>query len=414
MSMDNSMVAAIVGRMANPEVNLAAHGSIVYPISLMIEAPIICMLSVSLALCTNRRNYQRLLNYCITICAALTVAHLLVAFTPLFHVVVEGMIGAPKETLLYAQRGLRLMLPWTAAIGMRRFYQGIMIYQGRSKLVTIGTFLRMISMGTTLMIGYSFRSVLYGADVAAIALCVGVVVEGTFAVYFGRKCARLYLPSPEDTVISWKELALFVFPLILTQILSFAWMSIGSAAMSRMPNPIVSLAVWPVVSGLVNILRSFGMACNETALSLLRYKDSYKKLLTFTWYVIGASMVLYGLFAFTPIGNIWFETISALSHDLAAVARITILIGFSIPISSGLLYFYQACLLYVKKTRGFLEALVIFLVVIFAVMGIGIAWQKFDGVYVVMWGMTAALLAQMVWTWIRTKPYAAQLAGESA
>jgi hypothetical protein len=40
-------VSAVVARLPNPEINLAAYGGIVFPLSLIIEAPIIMLLAAS-------------------------------------------------------------------------------------------------------------------------------------------------------------------------------------------------------------------------------------------------------------------------------------------------------------------------------------------------------------------------------
>ena len=50
MGFEGPAVAAVVARMAEPKINLAAWGGVVFPLSLMVEAPIIMMLAASTAL----------------------------------------------------------------------------------------------------------------------------------------------------------------------------------------------------------------------------------------------------------------------------------------------------------------------------------------------------------------------------
>ena len=47
MGVELPLVVATVSRLANPEIHLAAYGGVVFPLSLLIEAPII-MISVAL------------------------------------------------------------------------------------------------------------------------------------------------------------------------------------------------------------------------------------------------------------------------------------------------------------------------------------------------------------------------------
>lgn len=50
MSVELPFINAIVARLANQEINLAAYGGIIYPLALIIEAPIINLLAASTAL----------------------------------------------------------------------------------------------------------------------------------------------------------------------------------------------------------------------------------------------------------------------------------------------------------------------------------------------------------------------------
>ena len=63
MSIESPMLTAFVARMVSPEITLAAWGSLVYPISLAIEGPIIMLLTASTALAADRKAYDKLFKY---------------------------------------------------------------------------------------------------------------------------------------------------------------------------------------------------------------------------------------------------------------------------------------------------------------------------------------------------------------
>ena len=50
MGAELPLLSAVVARMADPEIHLSAYGSTVLPLSFMVEAPIIMLLSASTAL----------------------------------------------------------------------------------------------------------------------------------------------------------------------------------------------------------------------------------------------------------------------------------------------------------------------------------------------------------------------------
>ena len=84
MSIESPMLTAFVARMVSPEITLAAWGSLVYPISLAIEGPIIMLLTASTALAADRNAYDKLFKYMCFMSVILTLIHVILAFTPLY------------------------------------------------------------------------------------------------------------------------------------------------------------------------------------------------------------------------------------------------------------------------------------------------------------------------------------------
>ncbi|MDH5562227.1 MAG: hypothetical protein OEY91_01200, partial [Nitrospirota bacterium] len=143
MGVELLLVAATVSRLADPKIHLAAYGGVVFPLSLLIEAPIIMVLVASTALCKDWPAYCLMRNFILTVGGGLTLVHMTLAFTPLYGVVVETLLGAPPSIWEPARLGLQVMTPWTMAIAVRRFYQGMVIRVSRTRLVGVGTLLRL-------------------------------------------------------------------------------------------------------------------------------------------------------------------------------------------------------------------------------------------------------------------------------
>ena len=80
---------------------------------------------------------------------------------------------------------------------------------------------------------------------------------------------ELKLAPPLPVPLTFAAFLDFYIPLALTSLLNLLVQPIGSAAVSRMPRPIESLAAWSVVSGLIFMLRSPGIAFNEVVVALL-------------------------------------------------------------------------------------------------------------------------------------------------
>ena len=99
MGFEGPAVAAVVSRLPNPTVNLAAWGGVVFPLALMVEAPIIMMLAASTALCRDWASYMKMRRFMNRLGAGLTALHILIVATPLYYVIAETCIGAPEAVL---------------------------------------------------------------------------------------------------------------------------------------------------------------------------------------------------------------------------------------------------------------------------------------------------------------------------
>ncbi len=356
-------VSAVIARLPNPEINLAAYGGIVFSLALIIEAPIIQLLAASTALTTNYNAYRKLYNFMMSLGLALTLLHILIAFTPLYDLVVRGLIGAPEEIIEPARIGLQIMTPWTWFIAYRRLNQGILIRFEHSRVVGSGTAVRLITNVMVLLVGYvlgTFPGIVVGTS----AVIAGVIAE---AIYIGIKVQpvirdNLSPDEPQQGNLTLKEILDFYIPLALTSLLFLLVQPLGSAALSRMPNPIQSLAVWPVISGLAFMVRSLGIAYNEVVVALLDRPGSAHNLRRFADYLAVGSTILVLLVAVTPLSSFWFIRFSGLSPELANMANIAIWLALFWPAINVYQSWFMGAIVHSHKTRGIPEAVIVFLV----------------------------------------------------
>jgi hypothetical protein len=405
MAVELPALSAVVARLTNPEINLAAYGGVVFPVSLVIESPIIMLLSASTALSKDWDSYLKLSRFMMRAGALLTALHVLVAFTPLYYVVVVGLIGAPTEIIEPARMGLMIMTPWTWAIAYRRFNQGVLIRFGHSRAVGFGTLIRLSADGLVLAIGY-LMGVLPGIVVAASAVATGVVSEAIYAGLRVRPVLRdqLRQAAPVEQPLTFRTFLDFYTPLALTSLLNLLVQPVGSAALSRMPDALASLAVWPVVSGLIFMLRSLGFAYNEVVVAMLDEPRAVYNLSRFAALLAALTTVLLLIIAVTPLAEFWFQQLSALAPPLATLAHWGLRIGLPIPGLTVLQNWYQGTLVHSRRTRGITEAMAIFLLTSSAILWAGVTWGQVTGLYVGLVAFATSTLMQTAWLWQRSRP----------
>lgn len=415
MSLEGPALSAVIARLVDPEINLAAYGGVVFPLSLIIEAPIIMLLAASVALSKDWESYVRLHRYMMAAGAVLTAVHMLVAFTPLYYFVVRVLIGAPEEILEPARIGLMIMTPWTWSIAYRRFNQGVLIRFGRSHTVGIGTVVRLSANVVVLTIGFILKDV-PGIVVGASAVATGVMSEAIYAGLAVRPVLRgpLRHAPPVEQRLNLRSFLDFYIPLAMTSLLFMLAQPIGSAAVSRMPMALQSLAVWPVLSGLVFIFRSLGMAYNEVVVALLDEPRSSQNLRRFTGWLTGAMSLALLLVAATPLSQLWFGTISALPDNLVKIGQIGLWLALPQPAMAVLQSWYQGAILHGKVTRGVTEAVVIYLASMAVMLVASVAWGGTIGLYPAMLSMAISMALQTAWLWWRSRDVLHEVAARDA
>jgi len=413
MGLEGPMIAAVLARLADPKINLAAFGGIVFPLALVIEAPVIMLLAASTALSRDRQSYVMLRRFTHGLSGSLTLLHLLIVVTPLYYVVVEGLIGAPAVIVEPARVGLAIMIPWTWAIAYRRFNQGVLIRFGRSLMVGTGTLVRLAADTTVLTIGYVVGSV-PGVVVAACAIMAGVFSEAAYAHFSARPVVATRLRAAAGTPgrrLTLRSLLAFYVPLAMTSLLGLLVQPVGSAAMSRMPGALESLAVWPVVAGLTFLLRSPGFAYNEVAVALLDKPDAAARLRRFARLLSAASTGLLLIVLLPFASGLWFEGLVGLPPSLAILAHRSLWIALPLPAFSAMESWYQGLLVDSRKTRGITEAVALSLALICLVLVGAVMWGAITGIYAAMAAFTLGEALRTVWLHRRSRvPWMARTA----
>jgi hypothetical protein len=237
-------------------------------------------------------------------------------------VVTGSLMGLPPEVARLVHVATVILVPWPAAIGYRRFYQGIMVRHGQARRVAYGTVLRLATMSATAA-ALALASPLHGASIGAAALAAGVVVEAVASRVMARRALAALpaaAPGPGEP-LTQRAIVRFYYPLALTSIISLVTGPLLTFFMGRSRFPIESLAVLPVVQSLVFLFRSGGVAFQEVGVALVGRGSEHRREVARASQLLawGASLVLAGVL-FTPLAHIWFQRVSGLPPGLADFA----------------------------------------------------------------------------------------------
>ncbi|MCH7772530.1 MAG: hypothetical protein IIA49_16190, partial [Bacteroidetes bacterium] len=145
MSVEGPFLSALIARLDEPIYNLAAYG-VAFAFALIIEAPVIMMMSASTALVKDSYSFNKLKTFTYFLITGITLLMLIMVIPPIFYFIAEDLIGLPKRVSYLTHIATIILLPWPAAIGYRRFYQGVLIRSNLTRRVAYGTVIRLTTM----------------------------------------------------------------------------------------------------------------------------------------------------------------------------------------------------------------------------------------------------------------------------
>ncbi len=352
MSLEGPYLPALIARSAEPKFNLAAYG-IAFSLALIIEAPVIMMMSASTALVKDYQSFKQLRKFNYILSLSLTATMIVFILPPIFYFVTEDLIGLPREVSYLTHLAVMILIPWPGAIGYRRFYQGILIRNNLTRLVAYGTIIRVISMSVSAFILFKFTDV-PGVVVGASALSTAVICEAIASKIMVRKfLIKLKSQlSEKQNGLTIKEIIKFYYPLALTSLLTLGIQPFVTFFIGQSRMPLESFAVMPVVTSFVFIFRGLGLSYQEVVVALIGDNignfDQLKRFaIKLASFVAGTLMLI----AFSPLAEIWFRDVSGLSESLTEFAKLPLMIMSFFPALTVLISFQRAVLVKGNDTK---------------------------------------------------------------
>lgn len=373
MMLESPVTNAALARFTDPSVQIAGFG-VALGLSLLIESPVIMLLATVIALVQGRESFFAVLRFVLTLMTGLTLLTALVAFTPLYDLIALRVLGLPERVAEAGQGAMQVMLLWTAAIGWRRFLQGVLVRYGRAHLVTWGTAIRLTTIIVVAVALLRWNG-LPGATAGAWIVMAGVLVEAAVATVFALPALReRVLPHHETTPpLTQRAIGRFHLPLAGTTLLTLLVHPLTAAALARLPQPEMAIAAWQVVFGSLLAVRSWGFALQEVSVAALQQDVSMHALTNFTHKVAWGTTLALALLAFTPVTGLFTERLLALDASLASVVVFGLQVCLLLPAITAYGSTLRGVRIYAKQTALVYRGMMLNLLVNTGGLAVGVA-----------------------------------------
>ncbi len=403
MTAEGPLISAATNRMPDKVLMLAAQGMVI-SLSVTIESPIINMLATSTALVKDRVTYLLIRRFTIHWMIGLTIVSILVSFTPLYDFLIINGLGTPIEVAIWVKTGMQIMFLWSATIAWRRFLQGILIHFGHTRQMAWGTAVRLL-VSAIVIVSLSLWGEWAAVINAALTWMAGVTAEAIYITIVTRPVVakHFYLGSPvADETLSYKELFWFHLPLAATSLLMLLAQPLVTFSLNRLPNPILSLAAWPVLFQILLISRAAALALPEAVIALTDGTRTFPTMRRFTVFMSGGLALWMGILVFSPLAVFYIFTVQNMTEATGNLIVNVLPYYLLFPAMTALIFGMRGLLIKNKRTTAVNWGMGLNLTITAVVLGVGLVFRG-DGLATAALALNFAAFFEMIYLAWRTQ-----------
>jgi Na+-driven multidrug efflux pump len=399
MVLEPSIINIGLGRTPDAEVALAAYG-VAFSLALLVEAPIIMLLDASVARSTDVDAFGLMRRFTLGLGLLVTAIGLVVSLTPLYGLLVEGLMNIPADVAARAQPTLQVLSFWSLPIAWRRAHQGVLIRAERTAVITMATGVRLASLAASLFAGLLLLPT-RGALVAGLAMVFSVTIEALLITWSTRPVLRADYYQAKSTEdgdrLTLRELWRFYRPLAVTTILRQTTRPLLNAGVAAAQMARASLAAWPVAWGFGILVAGPAWSLQQLTTALASDEAAYRRVRNFSLVLSAGFSLVLGLVAFTPLYGWVMGGIYNLSPELQALARPAVELMVAYPLLMGAQSVLRGVLIRGGCTATVRAAMTMNVSVLAGTLVAGVLVSSVTGVVLAALAVQAGTLAELGW-----------------
>ena len=389
MMISHSIIHAFLARTESPTTVLAAF-SIAFILHGITGSPVWVGPQVSISYISDKRSLRRLFWFHIQAALGPTAVMLSVAWTPAGDWLYGDLMGAGPEVVAQAREATAFFTLVFFVVPFRNISQALIMINRRTALITLGTMVRLLSLGGFL---YVLPFWFQGASVGAVALFGCISVECAFAALIARPFQRA-LPDEKGEAATYGELWRFSWPLMLNQAAEGAVFFLINIFLGQLVRPDLALAAFGVMRGIQMVLLSSLRNLAQTAQTLIRTREDMRVMMRFSfWVVLVLSALVLVLFV-TPARWWLLYTVMGLERELAEYIAMPLLLSFVVAVFWGYSALFRGLITALRRTGSLAVTAAVRIALVVAVGSITLVQPEVNGALVGVLAFAGAFAAE--------------------
>jgi len=187
-----------LGRLANPDLALAAFG-VVIALNSLVAAPLRNLVQTAQALVHSRTDMRVMLRFAhrLTLVYAVLVVGLF--YTPLREVILSGVMGLPEKLSSYATPGVQMILLVVIVWGYSSLFRGLLSAMRKTQIIAASAMIRLLvvfAVGSVTLFAPNLNGAAVGVAAVGFAFLAEVLILGWQVTLYSRTPGPIF---PRET-----------------------------------------------------------------------------------------------------------------------------------------------------------------------------------------------------------------------
>ncbi|MCZ8518051.1 MULTISPECIES: multi antimicrobial extrusion protein MatE [Paenibacillus] len=321
VTISHVIINSTLARSASPELIIASYA---LPMSILgiTERPAVLLRQTCSALVRDRRSFRAMSLVALYVLGSVFVLGGIISYTPLGPWIFTHLFGADEAMIPGMLSVYRVLMFVSIFSGIRCLYHGIIIYNMRTKWLTIGMGIRLLGM--YLLSLYFIRRGVDSAAVGAVIFLAGMIIEASVSVWEGRSLLRRVIPAVQEghAIAAPSQIFPFYKPLLYSSFIAVISGPAINAFLGKTSDIALAIAAFAIAGSVTQLVQSFFSYIHQIVLNFHR-RDA-GAVMRFTLMLSFIPGALLALLCFTPAGPWFLQNIMGVNERLMLASLSTL------------------------------------------------------------------------------------------
>ncbi len=313
VTISHVIINSTLARAPDPAIVIASY-SVAMSIFALLERCAVILRQTCSTLVRDKNSYHLMRNVTLYVLGTIFLISLVIAYSPLGTFIFSTLLGVSGDMLKPTIDAYRVLMFVTIFSGIRCLYQGVIIFNLKTKWLTIGMVFRLTFMALIAWIVLLNDWVNHGY-IGAYIFLAGMAVEALVSFLEGRFIVKKLPEKKKDhPIVSQSQIFRFYNPLMIASLIAVSLTPTINAVLGWSTKAEIAIASYAVALSIVHLLNSVTSYIHQIVINF--YKQDKRAVFRFTLLVSFIPSVFLMIFAYTPIGIWIFQNIIGVSGEL--------------------------------------------------------------------------------------------------